>query len=483
MEVEVAKKRCKAVMERVQSLPDSKIAHSCRRSLLRLVNSELDFLSRLSLPSSPSSTRPLSCNIGYIEAIVYILQQPYITGVSRVCKPIPLSQTIGKGKKDVVKSINIYVDIVCTLLKSPVWFIVSDRNPQYISWEGSGHNKSLKQRVQQILAAIESSPALMPSSIIFFFSSGLCDSVREKLMKEFNFSEFEMELSPLDFVFYEESEGEWLNLLTRSYEQACILSLKVGHCPNICSTTDCCVREPHFGAVGPQATEKQQELQLGISFYSLISDIKKFLLDLKFRESSGVEGLLEDDLVNLDTTALVAIVSGISNGAAVQILATPESELRQRFKNNTEFVISQARSEIESPIHAELHSIIFEKSGIICESVYSEFTEIVSMCGGPNERSRADVLVKHLKIVPDNPSLRMMSLPTTRKLALKNKVVFGTGDYWRAPTLTANMGFLRAISQTGMSLFTIQHRPRALVGRRSAKLEEKLLSLGSPMTF
>lgn len=58
----------------------------------------------------------------------------------------------------------------------------------------------------------------------------------------------------------------------------------------------------------------------------------------------------------------------------------------------------------------------------------------------------------------------MMSLPTTRKLALKNKVVFGTGDFFGAPTVTANMAFVRAVFQIGMSLFTIEHRPRALIG-------------------
>jgi outer membrane protein assembly factor BamB len=67
-------------------------------------------------------------------------------------------------------------------------------------------------------------------------------------------------------------------------------------------------------------------------------------------------------------------------------------------------------------------------------------------------------------IIPDSPSARMMDLPTTRKLAMKNKVVFGTGDHWRAPTLTANMGFVRAVSQSGMPLLTIEHRPRALIG-------------------
>ncbi|KAJ0077910.1 hypothetical protein Patl1_37191 [Pistacia atlantica] len=32
------------------------------------------------------------------------------------------------------------------------------------------------------------------------------------------------------------------------------------------------------------------------------------------------------------------------------------------------------------------------------------------------------------------------------------------------PTLTASMAFVRAVSQTGMSLSTIEHRPRALTG-------------------
>jgi len=86
------------------------------------------------------------------------------------------------------------------------------------------------------------------------------------------------------------------------------------------------------------------------------------------------------------------------------------------------------------------------------------------MCGGPEEKIRARHLLKQLTVIPDSPSARMMDLPTTRKLAMKSKVVFGTGDHWRAPTLTANMGFVRAVSQSGMPLLTIEHRPRALIG-------------------
>lgn len=56
----------------------------------------------------------------------------------------------------------------------------------------------------------------------------------------------------------------------------------------------------------------------------------------------------------------------------------------------------QVMSEIEYPIHMELGSVISGKRGIICESVCSEFKDLVSMCGGPNEKLRANHLLNHL---------------------------------------------------------------------------------------
>ncbi|RLN43397.1 hypothetical protein C2845_PM01G38790 [Panicum miliaceum] len=170
------------------------------------------------------------------------------------------------------------------------------------------------------------------------------------------------------------------------------------------------------------------------------------------------------ELVNLDTTALVAIVSGISNSGVGNLMAAPEEVTRARFKCNYKFVMDQAQSERQFPILLELGKAVEGKQCIICETVNSEFKEIVSMCGGPEEKTRARHLLKQLTIIPDSPSARMVDLPTTRKLAMKNKVVFGTGDHWRAPTLTANMGFVRAVSQSGIPLLTIEHRPRALIG-------------------
>ncbi|KNA07281.1 hypothetical protein SOVF_173360 [Spinacia oleracea] len=460
-EREWATRRCEEALDRIQGLPLSNITASCKATLLRLVNSELNFLSRLSLSTSKSSS-PFSCNVGYFEAIVHILQQPYIVGVSRVCKPIPLSPTTSHGGKTDSPCEAVHIDIVCSLHNSPTWFIVSDRNPKYITWDSSGRDKGLKTRIEQIVRAAQFSLALKPVSIVLFFANGLDAAICERLMTNFGFREFDLEFSHFEFVFSDALEGEWVNVLGKSYQRACSLIMDVDPCAKPCQRIEY-VEE--VSSSGVQLAETNYELGLGSSFCCLIEMMKEWPLDVKSLESCKREDLSgENDVVNFDTTALVAIISGISNGGSEKLLAKSENELRQRFKSNTEFVIFQAQSEIENAIHDELKLLLCGKKGIACKTVHSEFTELFSMFGGPYEQMRANQLIKRLKIVPDTPSPRMMSLPVTRKLALKNKVAFGTGDYLGAPTLTANMGFVRAVSQTGMSLFSLEHRPRALVG-------------------
>lgn len=52
--------------------------------------------------------------------------------------------------------------------------------------------------------------------------------------------------------------------------------------------------------------------------------------------------------MNFDTTTLITIVSGISNGGIEKLLATSESDMRQWFKENYNFVICQVSSLIKS---------------------------------------------------------------------------------------------------------------------------------------
>ncbi|KAK4428201.1 hypothetical protein Salat_1589100 [Sesamum alatum] len=454
--VEDAKRRCLALTDRLHRITKPKLSSSPKTTLFRLIHSELTFLHRLSATLHPSP--PLSSNIGHLEAVVHVLQQPCITGVSRVCKPITLSPLR-----------TIYVDIVCSLNGSPVWFIVSDRNPRYISWDGcvSDKNKGLQKKVQQVIDAARESPVtLKPTSVVLFFSNGLDDNVYEKVRCEYGAVDLKLE----PFCYQElELEDDWTNVvLGRLFPDACVVKIEVDQ--------DVCVMAKNIpeparmdGHISCKKCDACSDFHLGTSLQSLVSGMKCWCcsfnnveLDVGLLKQSWTD--VEAKLVNFDTTAMVAVVSGISNGRTAKLLATPESELRGRFKGNYDFVIAQVDSETQNPIHSELLSVISGKRGIICESVCSEFQELVSMCGGPNEKLRAEYFLKFLKVVPDCPSTRLMSLPTTRKLALKNKVVFGTGDYWYAPTITANMAFVRAVSQTGMSLSVIEHRPRALIG-------------------
>lgn len=63
----------------------------------------------------------------------------------------------------------------------------------------------------------------------------------------------------------------------------------------------------------------------------------------------------EDFLVNFDTTALVALVSGIANGCAERLLEISEIVLEEKFKGNTVFVIAQVL--IYLPLESYLNSI------------------------------------------------------------------------------------------------------------------------------
>ncbi|KAL1319071.1 hypothetical protein HN51_071361 [Arachis hypogaea] len=493
-QVEAAKQRCSSVIVAIQHLPrgSTNITDSCRRTLLKSARAELSFLSR---PSSSST--PLSVNIGHLEAVVYILQQPFITGVSRVCKSIPLVPSARSNEHCCSSLKDIHVDIVCTLNRKPVWIIVSDRNPKYISWNRCHRSKGLKFRVEQVLAAARSTLSLRPSSVILFFANGLDNHVRKKLRDNFAASEIGLQFSVFSSVALEETEGDWINVIARSYKDACVLEIDPAVDKEVASNTS-------YNGHGSGADSSQLELSvakaetqvhlleenakklglsvrkaeirskpskenadtnLGDTFCSIVMGMKQNSFNRRNSESTEPENLsCEGNLVNFDTTALIAFVSGISNGGTKKLLATPEFELRQRFKGNYDFVLGQVMSELESPIHVQFGKILYGKTGIICQSVNTEFKELVLMCGGPNEKLRAEKLINCVRVVPDTPSERMMSLPTTRKLALKNKIVFGTGDHWHAPTLTANMAFVRAVSQTGMSLYTIEHRPRALTG-------------------
>lgn len=322
--VEAAKKRCRALTNRIQTL--TKSPSLWKTTLLRLVNSELSFLDRLNY-SSVSPPTALSLNIGHLEAVFHILRHPSVTAVVRVCKPIPISPSQAQRRDNS----SVYVDIVCSLNGNPVWILVSDRNPKYNDF------KELRGRILQVLiAARQSNLTVRPSSVILSFSNGLRDDVIKKLRDEFGAIDLAGfgDYPPFEHEF--EEEEDWVCVLPcRSFERACFLEIKIEALHPSIELLDS-KREVKCGYNAEHLEmDNSVVINLGESFGSLVSKMK-----------SWSDGDVEDnaELVNFDTTALVAAVSGISNGVTRKLLDTPESDLRARFKGNYEFVINQVGS-------------------------------------------------------------------------------------------------------------------------------------------
>ncbi|KAH7423848.1 hypothetical protein KP509_12G077000 [Ceratopteris richardii] len=170
--------------------------------------------------------------------------------------------------------------------------------------------------------------------------------------------------------------------------------------------------------------------------------------------------------VNLDTTVLIALVSEVSNGAASTVVNMCNEDLVFKFKSTAQFMRDQALEELEHPLVQEMADLFKYRRPFMTETVYREFKSLVSICGGFREKIRAEKLLELIPVVPDMPSVRVRNLQQTGKISKKNKVTFGTGDVLLAPTLTANLSFVRAVRQTGMALSILEHHPRALVGEK-----------------
>ncbi|KAJ7562904.1 hypothetical protein O6H91_03G088300 [Diphasiastrum complanatum] len=186
-------------------------------------------------------------------------------------------------------------------------------------------------------------------------------------------------------------------------------------------------------------------------------------LNLQEEEISILRNL---ELVNLDTTVLIGIISELSSGGACLYSEMSLRKMELRFGSLSNFVKEQALLELQKPFLLEIESILKKKRPIVSRYAWDEFWSIVSVIGGPHERQRAFDLSRALRhaIIPNSPSLRVMALPETKKIQEKHKIVFGTGDNLYASTLTSNVTFVRAAVQKGMAFAVINHRPLALTG-------------------
>ncbi|CAI5669624.1 unnamed protein product [Oreochromis niloticus] len=128
--------------------------------------------------------------------------------------------------------------------------------------------------------------------------------------------------------------------------------------------------------------------------------------------------------VNLDITTLITYVSSLSHG-------------RCHFTFREHVLTEQAAQERRQQV-------------------------ILNMLGGPGEKERAQKLLARLHMMVDQPSERTLHLTPSAKINRRSLMIFGTGDWPRAVTMTANSCFVRVAANQGVRYSVFIHEPRAL---------------------
>ncbi len=120
-----------------------------------------------------------------------------------------------------------------------------------------------------------------------------------------------------------------------------------------------------------------------------------------------------------------------------------------------------------SPVRNQLKPKVQGKQMVMTETAMNEFKNIVNKVGGPLEKARAQqFLDKHIEVIPDNPSQRVMNLKLTKKVdKVEDKVIFGTGDNLGITTLSNDAKFFKGAKAQGVEVDIDVHEPMPLASK------------------
>lgn len=167
------------------------------------------------------------------------------------------------------------------------------------------------------------------------------------------------------------------------------------------------------------------------------------------KETKDDPPYLECLKVNLDVTAMIALVSELTNGCC-------------HFKFQEQILTDQAERERKNPLLPQLNKFLEGKELYACTLAISSFKSILETLGGENEKQRGRELLSRVTEVVNNPSSRTEQLSSSARIKPRPKTVFGTGDELQAVTLSSNGSFVRAAKEQGIKFSVFVHEPRAL---------------------
>lgn len=477
-------RRGAALWTAVSRLPSHALTADCRARVLKAVQAERNFVDRLAAQdgSAVADAHLSSSNFGHLEGILFVLQKQSwrVAGATAALKSFQafspsVSGTSEEGGKDdevvspvslctrgVDDAVGTHVDLVCTLLGEPVWVVVVNSSAHNRLWLDKKKRKGLRTRLCSLVHVASLVSAAQPSAVVLLVRDGFESRIEERLQEEFQatkMSESGLEdelLASSSCNFQEVEDGEWVNIQLPSSKVSHWTSywIRVGTQIRDIKCTENLVFK-HVLAAGSFRDEDPSSSIGSSSCWAAI---------MRLQEKHEDKLQQERKILNLDTTALVAVVSELTNGGAQQLLEMASEEREKRFPMMAKFVYEQALVELDEPFLPQFEKMLSDRLPVICEYVYDEFTSITLTNGGPREKQRAQLLLSQLKVVPNMPSARVDALPETGKIKPRHKLVFGSGDFLQAPTVTANMSFVRAVQQKGMALAIVHHQPCALTG-------------------
>uniref|UniRef100_A0A6A7G5P8 UPF0415 protein C7orf25 homolog n=1 Tax=Hirondellea gigas TaxID=1518452 RepID=A0A6A7G5P8_9CRUS len=177
--------------------------------------------------------------------------------------------------------------------------------------------------------------------------------------------------------------------------------------------------------------------------------------DLEWFESTKTREYKDSEkpLLNVDVTALVSYVSDMTNGY-----------IKDSFRD--EFLRRMASDESKVPALPLIEKHFANHSLIICQTANDRFRSLMTAVGGDRELERSKKLMSLVTVVPDQPSERSKALKGG-SLSPENKIVFGTGDFLQATTLTANQAAVRSAASQGVDFSVYFHPARSLTEREN----------------
>ena len=342
-----------------------------------------------------------SSNFGHLEGIAFVLQQQTwrVSGASACLKifqtsSLDLSPTTRSTDKDEegkeffspLCTYNnrreaddavcggAHVDLMCTLFGEAVWVVVVNSSVYSRLWLDRGKRKGLQTRIRTLLHAASLAKVAQPSAIVLVVRDGLDRIMEQQAKDEFGavlvsrdglISQLEEHLSPnTTWNFQEVEDGDWVNIDVSSnlkqWTSYWIRMTSLGQTskPPQSSSHDSSwdLASKHVLAVNSdqevvdEGTSGSVELTSNIFVHSFWRSLKS----LQGRYEAYDEFQQQGRLVNLDTTALVALVSELTNGGAEQLAQMSWDEMEKRFSKMAKFVYEQVGSTCKSSLLATL---------------------------------------------------------------------------------------------------------------------------------